>query len=200
MVGNFLGPERMFQLQANIPPVSTGFTGAGELVVMAHALVAARETVAHAMLQLLKRDNNDDMMINAWLFMVFCSLKNLLDHIASFCQRHHPLQETAEFVYFATYKFVQSEVAFIDKIQSSICQLRWNGLGFHEAANYRKHEFPFVGRGMEDKHGEGIYDIRDNVGKGFTRDLVVPCFNSMIQVLHRLARLHNLTMPSMQRL
>ena len=93
-------------------------------------------------------------------------------------------------MYFASYNFVQSDVTFIQKAQAEICALRWNKQGFHQAANFAKHEFPFVGMGAEDKRGNGIYDIRDNAGVGFMYDLVAPCFNNMTGVLARLCQVH----------
>lgn len=128
-------------------------------------------------------------MINSWSFVSFCSLKNLLDGIASFCHRNHP-SGAGDLMYFASYKFVQSDVTFIQKAQAEICALRWNKQGFHQAANFAKHELPFVGMGAEDKRGNGVYDIRDDAGAGFMYDLVAPCFNNMSQTSARLCQVH----------
>ncbi len=194
-----LTPETMFNVQGTEPKNPTGFSGAGELMVLVYAMTAVRHIIVNTQIQIQARQQADTFMINSWLFVAFCSLKNLLDGVASFCHRHHPCGSD-DLVYFASHKFIQSDVTFIQKAQTIICGLRWNGKGFHQAANFAKHEFPFVGMGAEDKKGEGIYDIRDQNGVGFMYDLVAPCFNQMIQVLARLGQLHRVgNLPSLQR-
>lgn len=130
---------------------------------------------------------------NAFFISAVFGLGSFLDSMAVLCNRMYPDGEHADRVNFMQYGFKTGETSGLHLKKLQILSCTFAGKEINGIWNQCKHERPWLGL-VTISEGDGDADIRDNDGKRFFRDFIMPIYKDAQDMLSELARRNKVTL------
>ena len=166
------------------PPVS-GYTPQGGVVVIANQLGLVGRLLVNLRNELQVSDRHpDSFVVNAYVASAATGLQSIGDAVATFCQHHAPDDTISGYVNFSKYPFGMLKFEFVSTIKKQIDLLTYDNKMFDQLANFLKHEQPF----LVVSQVEYLHDLYDANSTGVLRGMLIPVYEFMKQILHRLGQ------------
>lgn len=172
---------------------------------VANALLTVSGTLSQAryMLQTLSA-GDDSGALNGSLCRLAVLLQAVLDGVASASNKLVG-GRVKRGACFQTYRFVDSEIRWVEQVQRKVMELRYMGDTFDDVANRAKHEELWVGavgrRHSEDDRRmgrgyDGTLGVYDTDGVCFIYGMLIPVYNHAVAMVSRLCKQYDQPVPA----